>query len=53
MAEKKADTKRGNIAFVFLIIVGLVIGFLIKRVHIGLLIGLALGLMASGMWRKQ
>ena len=49
----KPDEKRGNIAFVFLIVVGLAIGFLIKRVHIGLLIGLALGLLASGMLRKR
>ena len=49
----KPDEKRGNIAFVFLIMVGLAIGFLIKRVHIGLLMGLALGLLASGMLRKR
>jgi uncharacterized membrane protein (UPF0136 family) len=53
MIEKKPDEKRGGIAFVFLIIVGLVIGFLIKRVHYGLLIGLALGLFASGILRKR
>ena len=49
----KPDEKRGGIAFVFLIIVGLVIGFLIKRVHVGLLIGLGLGLLASGILRKR
>lgn len=49
----KPDQKRGNIAFVFLIVVGLAIGFLIKRVHIGLLIGLALGFLASGILRKR
>lgn len=49
----KPDEKRGGIAFVFLIVVGLVIGFLIKRVHVGLLIGLALGLFASGILRKR
>ena len=49
----KPDEKRGGIAFVFLIVVGLVIGFLIKRVHVGLLIGLALGLLASGILRKR
>lgn len=51
--ERKPDEKRGNIAFVLLIIIGLVIGFLIKRVHYGLLIGLALGLLASGMLRRK
>ena len=51
--QKKPDQTRGNIAFVFLVIVGLGIGFLIKRVHIGLLIGLALGFLASGILRKR
>ena len=50
---QKPDQKRGNIAFVFLIIVGLAIGFLLKRVHVGLLIGLGLGLFASGILRKR
>lgn len=50
---QKPDQKRGNIAFVFLILVGLAIGFLIKRVHVGLLIGLALGFFASGILRKR
>ncbi len=53
MNERKPNEKRGSIAFGFLIILGLVIGFLIKRVHIGLLIGLAMGLMASGILRKR
>lgn len=50
---RKPDEKRGGIAFILLIIIGLVIGFLIKRVHYGLLIGLALGLLASGMLRRR
>jgi F0F1-type ATP synthase assembly protein I len=51
--EKKPNETRGGIAFVFLILVGLGIGFLIKRVHIGLIIGLALGLFAAGIFRKR
>lgn len=53
MKERKPDQKRGNIAFVVMIGIGLMIGFLIKRVHYGLLIGLALGLLASGLLRKR
>lgn len=49
----KPDQKRGGIAFFFIIILGLVIGFLIKRVHIGLLIGLVMGLLASGLMRRR
>lgn len=51
--ERKPNEKRGGIAFALLIVVGLIIGFLIKRVHYGLLIGLALGLLASGMLRRK
>jgi len=43
MANKKPDTRRGEIAFIFAIVIGLVIGILIKKVRIGLLIGLVLG----------
>ena len=49
----KPDEKRGNIAFIFLIVLGLVIGFMIKRVHYGLLLGLAMGLLATGVLRKR
>ena len=49
----KPDQKRGEIAFFFIIILGLVIGFLIKRVHIGLIIGLVMGLLASGLMRRR
>jgi F0F1-type ATP synthase assembly protein I len=48
-----ADRKRGDVALIFAIILGLGIGFLIKKVHIGLLIGLAIGLMASVMLRRR
>lgn len=40
---------RRKISFTMLIIIGLIIGFLIKRVALGLVIGIVLGLLASGM----
>jgi len=43
MADKKHDIRRGEMAFIFAIILGLVIGILIKKVRIGLIIGLILG----------
>jgi F0F1-type ATP synthase assembly protein I len=51
--ERKPDNTRGMISFAFVIILGLVIGFLIKRVHIGLIIGLVLGLLSSGLLRRR
>jgi len=42
--QSKPNIRRGEIAFIFAIILGLVVGILIKRVRIGILIGLALGI---------
>lgn len=53
MAEKKPDRKRGMIGFAFAIILGLVIGIFIKRVQIGLIIGLAIGLLGSNLLSKK
>jgi uncharacterized membrane protein (UPF0136 family) len=53
MAEQKPDRNRGMISFAFLIIVGLVIGVFIKKVQVGLIIGLALGLLASGTLKRR
>ncbi|MGV3528857.1 MAG: hypothetical protein ACO1OO_08175 [Flavisolibacter sp.] len=53
MREKKTDGKRGTVAFFFVIILGLVIGIFIRRVQIGLLIGLALGLLGSGLLKRR
>lgn len=48
MGEKHEQNKpRLNIAAALCIILGLLIGFGIKRVHIGLLIGLGLGLLSG------
>ena len=53
MAEKKPDTTRGTISFVFVIILGLIIGIFLKRVQLGLIIGLALGLLGSSMLKRR
>ena len=45
MSNKKPDIRRSEIAFVFAIILGLIIGIAIKRVRIGIIIGLGLGLL--------
>ncbi len=42
--QRKPDTKRGEMAFIFAIVLGLLLGFAIKRIRLGLLIGLGLGL---------
>jgi hypothetical protein len=42
--ERKPSIRRGEMAFIFAIILGLVVGIFIKRIRIGLLIGVVLGL---------
>jgi hypothetical protein len=50
---KVPDNKRGVITFIFIILLGYLLGMLIKNVKIGLLLGLALGLLASGILRRR
>ena len=44
-----SNQSRRDIGIGICIVLGLVIGMFIKRVHIGLLIGLGLGLLTAGM----
>jgi hypothetical protein len=43
MPERKPSIRRSEMAFIFAIILGLVLGILIKRIRLGILLGLALG----------
>lgn len=53
--ERKPDIRRGEMAFIFAIIIGLVVGVLIKRVRIGIIIGIVLGgiIVAMGWMRSN
>lgn len=42
-APKKPDARRGDMAFIIAIILGLVVGVLIKKVRLGILLGLIIG----------
>jgi hypothetical protein len=42
--ERKPGIRRGEVAFIFAIVLGLLLGLFIKRVRVGLLIGVGLGL---------
>ncbi|NSL86579.1 hypothetical protein [Chitinophaga solisilvae] len=54
MAKKHEQNRpRLRIAAILCILLGLFIGFGIKRVHIGLLIGIGLGLLTGSMWTKS
>jgi hypothetical protein len=53
MAERKRDQTRGFISFGFVIILALIIGIFLRNVRIGLIIGLALGLLGGGLIRRR
>jgi hypothetical protein len=40
---KKPSVRRGELAFIFAIVLGLIVGIMIKRVRVGILIGVVLG----------
>ena len=42
--ERKPNIRRGEMAFIFAIVLGLLVGIFIKRIRVGLIIGVALGL---------
>lgn len=42
--EKKGGIRRSEMAFLFAIVIGLVLGIMIKKIRIGILIGLVLGI---------
>lgn len=39
----KSGVRRSDVAFLFAIVLGLVVGFLIKRVRLGIILGLVIG----------
>jgi len=53
MAERKPDNNRAFISFAFIVLLGYVIGIFIKKVPLGLMIGLVLGLLGSGLLRRR
>jgi len=44
MDKRKPSVRRGEMGFIFAIIVGLILGILIKRVRLGILLGLIIGI---------
>lgn len=53
--ERKPDTGRGEMAFYVAIVLGIALGLFIKRIRVGLLIGMVMGLLIvfSGVLRKK
>lgn len=51
--NKKEANSRIRLSAGLCIVLGLALGFLIKRVHVGLLIGLALGLLSGVFFTKR
>ncbi|HWI92631.1 MAG TPA: hypothetical protein VNT20_15250 [Flavisolibacter sp.] len=53
MAERKPDQTRGFISFGFVIILALIIGIFLRNVRLGLIIGLALGLLGGSLIKRR
>jgi hypothetical protein len=51
--NKRAENMRKDIAGVLAILLGLAIGLFIRRVKVGLLIGIVLGFIAISLFRKN
>jgi hypothetical protein len=45
--ERKPDRKRARVTFIFIVLLGYILGFFLKRVQLGLILGLAIGLLAT------
>jgi hypothetical protein len=43
--QRKPNVRRGEMAFIFAIVLGLLLGIFIRRIRVGLLIGMVLGLL--------
>jgi hypothetical protein len=53
MGKQAPDRSRLNVAAGLCIALGLVIGIMIKRVHLGLLIGIGLGLLGGSLINRK
>lgn len=53
MKENKPSGQRGFISFGFVIVLALIIGIFLRNVRLGLIIGLALGLLGSSLIRRR
>jgi F0F1-type ATP synthase assembly protein I len=47
------NRRRADMALIITIVIGLLLGYMIKRVHIGLILGLVIGLTASYLLRRR
>ena len=53
MSNGSGNDTRRTIAVIVTVVLGLAIGLFIKRVPLGMLIGLGLGLLLSGLIKKK
>lgn len=53
MAEKRPDRTRSFFSFGVIVVIALIIGIFLRNVRLGLLIGLALGLLGSVLVKRR
>ncbi|HEY2722669.1 MAG TPA: hypothetical protein VGI82_13135 [Chitinophagaceae bacterium] len=52
-SQKRTENLRKDMAGIFAILLGLAIGLFIRRVKVGLLIGIVLGFIAISLFRRK
>lgn len=50
--QKTSETRR-KIAWIFAIALGIALGYFIKKMHVGLMLGLIIGLLSSNLISKN
>lgn len=53
MTNRKPDKTRGYLSIGVILLIALIIGIFLKNVRLGLIIGLALGLLGSSLIRRR
>ena len=51
--QQQADATRRNIAGIFAIVLGLALGLFIRRIKVGLIVGIVLGFIVYSLLRRR
>lgn len=52
-AVQKPNETRRKLAWIFSITLGILLGFFIKKLHVGLMLGLIIGILSSNLYNKS
>ncbi len=52
-AQQKPNETRRKLAWIFSISLGILLGFFINKLHVGLMLGVIIGLLSSNLYNKN